>query len=435
MAGTENAANGARMSRRTFLTGSGAALILAAGGGLALARQFGADDDPQAGPGTPEVTATVNGQSSPTMTAAPRVDQAADGYLAVAPRTFRAGQAEAISLALFKGDKPANSTVTVALLKDGKAVAQAADWVPGRGSVALSVPKLAAGDYQLKISGKGFSDTGAITVEDNAILFLETDKPIYKPGQTMRIRLLALDAALRPVSGDATVAALDAKGIKVFKKTVTADDFGMASFDLPLSDEPNLGVWKLSATMAGGKQTAQRDVRVEKYVLPKYDVTVTLPKEWALASETLTGTVSAEYSFGKPVKGEVEIVAQRYVGTWQEYARITKPLDGSFSFELPAVRYVTGTPANGGGGGVRLDVTVREEGTGYEEQNSTLVTIVASPVGVRVVPETASFKPGLPLALLVTTETPDHQPVDASVALAVNYQDAKYQTRTETRQV
>ncbi|MGN6809988.1 MAG: alpha-2-macroglobulin family protein, partial [Thermomicrobiales bacterium] len=101
----------------------------------------------------------------------------------------------------------------------------------------------------------------------------------------------------------------------------------------------------------------------------------------------------------------------------------------------PAVRYVTGTPANGGGGGVRLDVTVREEATGYEEQNSTLVTIVASPVGVRVVPETASFKPGLPLALLVTTETPDHQPVDASVALAVNYQDAKYQTRTETRQV
>ena len=56
---------------------------------------------------------------------------------------------------------------------------------------------------------------------------------------------------------------------------------------------------------------------------------------------------------------------------------------------------------------MRLDVTVREQATGYEEQNSKLVTIVASPVGVRVVPETASFKPGLPLALLVTTETPD----------------------------
>ncbi len=77
--------------------------------------------------------------------------------------------------------------------------------VAGRGGVPFRLPRLAAGDYTLRVSGKGFSDEGKVRVEDGTILFLETDKPIYKPGQTVRIRLLALDSALRPVSTPATV--------------------------------------------------------------------------------------------------------------------------------------------------------------------------------------------------------------------------------------
>ena len=37
----------------------------------------------------------------------------------------------------------------------------------------------------------------------------------------------------------------DAKGIKVFKKAVATDEFGMVTLELPLSAEPNLGVWKV----------------------------------------------------------------------------------------------------------------------------------------------------------------------------------------------
>jgi hypothetical protein len=89
-----------------------------------------------------------------------------------------------------------------------------------------------------------------------------------------------------------------------------------------------LTVGLLSARNSGAtaQRAAQLDVRVERYVLPKYEIKVELPKEWVLASETIVGTVSAEYSFGKPVQGEVEIVAARYVGTWEEYARISQPL-------------------------------------------------------------------------------------------------------------
>ena len=60
--------------------------------------------------------------------------------------------------------------------------------------------------------------------------------------------------------------------------------------------------------------------------------------------------MSAEYSFGKPVRGEVDIIASRYVGVWEEYASFTKEIDGETSFELPAPGYVAGTPAAAGQG-------------------------------------------------------------------------------------
>ena len=110
----------------------------------------------------------------------------------------------------------------------------------------------------------------------------------------------------------------------------------MADSSLPLSSEPNLGVWTLRAK--SGDQTVQVDVRVEEYVLPKYEVEVDLPREWVLASEAVVGTISAEYSFGKPVRGDLEVVASRYVGVWEEYARFAGPIDSEATFELPTRR-------------------------------------------------------------------------------------------------
>jgi CD109 antigen len=387
-------------------------------------------------------TATGNGgvAAAPTAapTATPGTSEAASSYVATAPHILRSGGVETIALTLANGDRPATTRVAVALLKDGKTVASGEEWISGRGSVPLGVPNLAAGDYTLRVSGRGFADEGAVRVEAGTILFLESDKPIYKPGETVRLRVLSLNSALRPVAGQVTVEAADAKGIKIFRKIVAVDAWGMATLELPLSTESNLGVWKLRATTGtgAGAGSTQLDIRVERYVLPKYEVKVTLPKGWALVTETMVGTIGAQYSFGKPVKGEATIVALRYGGTWQEYARLTRPIDGTATFEIPAARYSAGSPGNGGAGAVRLDVTVREAATDYEEKSSTLVTIVAAPVAVRLIPESGSFKPGLPLGLLVVAAGPDGKAAEADVALTLNYQDADFKRLpSETRQV
>ena len=358
----------------------------------------------------------------------------ADGYLALAPAVLRPGQTESIPVSLFSKGRPARGQVSLALMKDGAALAEGAGFIRGAGEVVIDIPETPNGEYRLRIRGEGFEGTAPLRVEAATALFVETDKPIYKPGQDVRIRVLRLDSDLKPLAGGVTVEIKDAKGIKVYRQDTRTDDFGMATLTMPLSTEPNLGVWKVTAD--SGQQTAQVDVRVERYVLPKYEVDVNLPKEWVLADEAIIGTVSAEYSFGKPVRGEIEIVASRYVGTWEEFATFTEEIDGSATFELPPVEYVAGVPAAGGEGNLTLDVTVRERSTGYVETTTHLLTVAQSPVSVRLIPESPSFKPTLPLSVLLITETPDNRPVDRDVEVWMSYLDHNLETlREESRDV
>lgn len=348
-----------------------------------------------------------------------------DGYLAAAPAVLRARRTERVSVSLFDGTEPARGDVRLVLLRGGSPVAEASASVAGAGSVPLSVPALPAGEYTLRIEGRGaddgaFTDNARVRVEEPAgLLFVETDKPIYKPGQEIRIRALRLDSDLKPLPGPVEVSILDAKGIKVHKRTVDTDQFGMAEAGLPLSTEPNLGVWKIIAESE--EQATQLDVRVEKYTLPKYEVSVDLPREWVLAGEAVAGAVSAEYSFGKPVKGELEIIAYRYVGVWEEYARFEGDIDGATSYELPAAGYVAGVPEAGGQGNLQLDVAVREPATGYEERVTRLLTVADAPVNLQLIPESLAFKPGLPFGVLVVAETPDQRPVATDLRVTANY--------------
>ncbi|MCJ7764300.1 MAG: MG2 domain-containing protein, partial [Dehalococcoidales bacterium] len=350
---------------------------------------------------------------------------AAESYMAVIPKVLHSGQTEELSLALFEGDRLIPGDVEVTLLSEGKEILSVEKSIDGKGTISLDIPDIEDGDYEIVIKGAGFEDKATVKVEKSFLTFLETDKPIYKPGQTIYMRLYTLNNELRPVEESVTVEILDAKGIKIFRSEITTDDYGMASLELPLSEEPNLGVWKITAETEDSQ--AQLDVRVEEYVLPKYEINVDLPRMWFLAGEVITGNVSAEYSFGKPVTGELEIIASRYVGEWEESATFSKAIDDETSFELPAVGYVAGTPAAAGMGNVILDVIVRETATGYEEQTSILLTVAETPLNIQIIPESVIFKPGLPFNVLLVTENPANEPLDANLDVTITYLNAEYE--------
>ena len=85
-------------------------------------------------------------------------------------------------------------------------------------------------------------------------------------------------------------------------------------------------------------------------------------------------------------------------------------------------------------GNVRLDVTVQERSTGYVESTTQLITVAATPLSLQVIPESNTFKPGLPFSFLVVTETPDNQPLSENVTVHLMYADEEldlFSERTE----
>jgi len=232
-------------------------------------------------------------------------------YMMLIPKTLTIGESGTVQFNLMnKNNGPGSSAVEAALGEiGGSPFVRTQANIDGTGSLEVPVPAhLDPGEYTLSVFGESFSETKTVTLQEKKLLFLESDKPIYKPGQMLRLRIISCNSSLRPSQEEITIEALDAKGIKIFRKAVTTDEFGTVSLDLPISREPNEGVWKLSAF--AGDRTARLDVRVEKYTLPKYEVSVDFPKEWFLASEPIRGGITAEYSFGKPVKGNGKSMQQ-----------------------------------------------------------------------------------------------------------------------------
>jgi CD109 antigen len=358
----------------------------------------------------------------------------ADGYAAVIPSVLPAGSQQAISVAIFKGDQTVSGAVQLTLFKDDEDILTVKRDIRGKGTIPFTVPDIDEGEYGIRIKGNDFEDEASVKIERNFLVFLETDKPIYKPGQTIQMRAFTLDAELKPLTETVTVEVSDAKGIKVFRQETMTDEYGMAALSLPISSEPNLGVWKITTEAPTGQ--TELDVRVEEYVLPKYEVKLELPKQWFLADERITGKVTSEYSFGKPVSGELEIRASRYVGVWEEYATFKTTIDGEAQFSIPAAGYVAGVPAAGGQGNVMLEASVLEKATGYEEKTSTLLTVAQTGLNIQIIPSGTNFKPGLPFSFLIVTETPDNKLVDEEVEVRVAYLNNEFEeTQKETKSV
>ena len=47
-------------------------------------------------------------------------------------------------------------------------------------------------------------------------------------------------------------------------------------------------------------------------------------------------------------------------------------------------------------------------------------------MNIQLIPESSAFKPGLPFGLLVVTETPGGEPVEAAVTVETSYLDEDY---------
>jgi hypothetical protein len=178
-------------------------------------------------------------------------------------------------------------------------------------------------------------------------VLLSTDRPLYQPGQDIRMRALVVDAASgRPIeaAGAKRGAAVEftvhgPRENLLSREHALVSPAGVASHSFALSPDGQQGTYKLGVTYDDTTTTELVDVK--PYEKPRFDVELTTDAdavEGLSSGGMLRGTVRADYFYGEPVAGASVDIKVRPGGPSPEQvdalATQTGRLDGAGRFDF-----------------------------------------------------------------------------------------------------
>jgi hypothetical protein len=295
----------------------------------------------------------------------------------------------------------------------------------GSAAVAFTVPGDLEGEASLVVetssAGGEARIVRPITIAREYKLFLTSDKPAYRPGQTVHARAMAFDAvSLRPATGqEITFVVTDPTNQVLEHRAVTSSDFGIAGFDLDLPADAAHGQYTLRAAL--GDTISERTVDVGAYELPAFRITVETDRAFYGPGERVTGSMQAEYFFGQPVAGG-RVTLRGYADELRQTPDIVVQgetnADGSFEFVfvLPPSfgRAATERP-------VFFDLEAEvTDAAGQREGVRHVVPVAAQPIIVSAVPESGRFELGVENIVFILTSYPDGRPAETSLSVSVD---------------
>ena len=315
--------------------------------------------------------------------------------VALTPQTATASAALDVTVSLQRAGEPFESNVTVEMLRHGTEVPvlKHRDRVNGTKNITLVMPS-DPGTYRIRFSGtdgKGntFDESGTIKLENTSFVILQTDKPTYQPGHELKMRAIVMNRELKPVAGSVTFSVHDAKGASVHQERVRTGAYGMASSSIPISPEPRTGMWTVTATASGQRDT--QEVLVDHYVLPRYRVEV-IPSKTAVGSgDPVEGIVRTEYTYGISAKGTLSVVPmyrEKGKTNWVEGGFENTRTTGEYEYSFDTAEKWTGE--------VRVEVRFRENSQDEGTTAEGLHRVSETQGNLEIIPDGNTVRPGLP---------------------------------------
>uniref|UniRef100_A0A672V1V7 Alpha-2-macroglobulin n=1 Tax=Strigops habroptila TaxID=2489341 RepID=A0A672V1V7_STRHB len=268
---------------------------------------------------------------------------------------------------------------------------------------SVSISSLSAVVF-LTVTVKGatlqFRSRKSVLVKNyESLVFIQTDKPIYKPGQTVLFRIVSLDKDFRPLNE------MDPKQNRLYQWTKAELKMGLIQLFFNLTSEPIQGTYRVVAQKASGK-TVQHPFSVEEYVLPKFEVIVKMPKVITILDEKLKVTVCGLYTFGKPVPGlvsfrvcrkfkhpattcygeEAKAVCDEFSGQTDNHGCISEMVKTKL-FQLKR---------NGYENKLHVEAKIKEEETGVELTGTSFSEITTTITKITFENPDTHYKPGIP---------------------------------------
>uniref|UniRef100_A0A8C0UIU4 Alpha-2-macroglobulin n=1 Tax=Cyanistes caeruleus TaxID=156563 RepID=A0A8C0UIU4_CYACU len=133
-----------------------------------------------------------------------------------------------------------------------------------------------------------------------SLVFIQTDKPIYKPGQTVQFRIVSLDKDFYPLNEK------DPQRNRVYQWQGVELETGFTQLSFPLTSDPIQGSYKIVVQKSFSSHV-EHSFSVEEFVLPRFEVLVKVPKMITIKDNELPVSVCGLYTYGKPVPGLVNV--------------------------------------------------------------------------------------------------------------------------------
>uniref|UniRef100_A0A8C2YT07 Ovostatin-like n=1 Tax=Chinchilla lanigera TaxID=34839 RepID=A0A8C2YT07_CHILA len=254
------------------------------------------------------------------------------------------------------------------------------------------------------------------------MVFVQTDKSIYKPAQDVLFRIVSMDDDLKPVEEVyPVITVMDPHGNRIQQWVNEKSERGILQLSFRLIPEPILGWYTITVETTSEKKE-YHSFSVEEYVLPKFQLTVDAPETVLIVDSEFKVNVCALYTYGKPVEGNVHLRVCRestFYGDCRHLHSICKNFtvqlgkDGCTSqlintddFEFNREGYLSY---------LQVQALVTESGTGVQLTENRNIFIRTSMVKMRFENMDTFYKQGLPYSGQIKLLHPDDSPIPNEV--------------------
>ncbi|XP_055082067.1 alpha-2-macroglobulin isoform X2 [Periophthalmus magnuspinnatus] len=284
------------------------------------------------------------------------------------------------------------------------------------------VPRSTVASVNVTVQGESgtLSKKAKVLIEPATFIhIIQTDKPIYKPGQTVKFRITSLDADFIPVKRVYKVIELeDPNTNRIAQWLDNTIDGGILDLSHPIIPEAAQGSYVITATTEQGEQV-QHSFDIKEYVLPKYEVKVQLPNVITILDKEAEFKVCGKYTYGKPVVGSVKAVFCRrafrgywYGNSYQDVCKnfqLTTDKSGCTSQTVDLSEFFLNK--SGYHDSFQVEAELQEFGTGVTLKGSARTSFTNDIRTVTFEDEPASYKPGIAFEGKVKVVGADSKPV------------------------
>ncbi|XP_069609955.1 alpha-2-macroglobulin-like protein 1 isoform X2 [Ranitomeya imitator] len=253
-------------------------------------------------------------------------------------------------------------------------------------------------------------------------MFLQTDRAIYQPGETVIIKGVDFTENLIAKNEPFTLVNIaDDQGSNIKQWRNVQLNSGILELSHYLSPDIRTGDYIITATKDGS--SAEVTVTVDKIVLPKFEVTLDAPDTVTILQGNFPINICGKYTYGKPVRGRTTGKICR-IATWTS-DDICQPIDGEtdvngcYTTEVDTENFHF--KYDGYNNYLDLEAFLEEDGTGVERKAIKHIFISEVLAKVEFQESRGFSKPGLGYRGQMILTRSDGRPMpDEDIELYVN---------------